>query len=116
MKSLLKSQKNNEQPLARRGAPLPSNLTVDVGNKTDSIHRIGGALPPPAPPRPAKHKSEPKPKLMAKLKGEKDLNPLSVQVPATTASSSANSCSPRKPPGFRSSWILNLVSFFFNNL
>lgn len=109
-----------EPPLGRslaRNAPLPSNLTVDVSRpKLDSVHKIGAAIPP----RPGKLKQEPRPK-MAKLKGEKELNPLTVQLPATSSSSSssttsnpsANSYSPRKPPGFKSSWILNLVSFIY---
>lgn len=119
MKSPSKSAKV-EPPLGgslARNAPLPSNLTVDVSRpKLDSVHKIGAAIPP----RPGKLKQVPRPK-MAKLKGEKELNPLTVQVSATSSSSSSsttanpstNSYSPRKPPDFKSSWILNLVSFVY---
>lgn len=104
---------NERQVMGQFSARMPSNFTVDVGNRLDSVRSIA-ALPPP--PRVAKLKSDSsKPKPMAKLKGEKDLNPLSVQIPVTSSSlsssttSSSTSYSPRKPPGHTRSWILNLL-------
>ena len=108
------SNSTERQVTGQFSARMPSNLNVDVGNRLDSVRSIA-ALPPA--PRPAKLKSDPsKPKSIAKLKGEKDLNSLSVQVPVTSSSlsssttASSSSYSPRKPPGHTSSWVLNLVS------
>ncbi|XP_027161874.1 ion channel DMI1 isoform X2 [Coffea eugenioides] len=107
------SNSTERQVTGQFSARMPSNLNVDVGNRLDSVRSIA-ALPPA--PRPAKLKSDPsKPKSMAKLKGEKDLNSLSVQVPVTSSSlsssttASSSSYSPRKPPGHTSSWVLNLL-------
>ncbi|XP_071931266.1 probable ion channel POLLUX isoform X2 [Coffea arabica] len=106
------SNSTERQVTGQFSARMPSNLNVDVGNRLDSVRSIA-ALPPA--PRPAKLKSDPsKPKSIAKLKGEKDLNSLSVQVPVTSSSlsssttASSSSYSPRKPPGHTSSWVLNL--------
>ncbi|CAI9103772.1 OLC1v1002323C3 [Oldenlandia corymbosa var. corymbosa] len=92
-----------------RNASMPPGLTVDVTRpKMDSSHKIGGAIPP----RPGKLKPEPRPK-MAKLKGEKELNPLTIQVPATASSSgnsSANSYTARNPSGSTNHWIINLLT------
>ncbi|XP_055807829.1 ion channel DMI1-like isoform X2 [Solanum dulcamara] len=93
VKSTSKSQRNQPK-LPARSESMPSNLSCEeAGAKVGS-------------------KMKPKPK----LKAEKDLNALSIQVsnPASSAlsgSSSANFSNVRRASGHRYSWILFLLKF-----
>lgn len=112
IKSKPKCQKNDESLgplLPPTNASKRSNLSVDVGSLEEPAQRFGA--PPPLPP-PPKVELKPKPR----LKSEKELNPLSIQISASSAlshvpNSSAN-FSPRRNTGLRSSWTSNLVSLF----
>lgn len=96
VQSTSKSQRNQLElsKLPARSESMPSNLSCEEGG--------------------AKLESKMKPK--PKLKAEKDLNALSIQVsnPASSAlsgSNSANSSNARRASGHRYSWILFLLKF-----
>lgn len=99
-KSTSKSQRNQLElsKLPARSESMPLNLTSDEG----------GA------------KAEPKMKPKPKLKAEKDLHALSIQVsnPASSSalssesSTSVNSSNARRASGHSNSWILFLVCVF----
>ncbi|CAN4125144.1 unnamed protein product [Withania somnifera] len=96
VKSTSKSQRNQLElsKLPARSESMPSNLSCEEGG--------------------AKVESKMKPKL--KLKAEKDLNALSIQVsnPASSAlsgSNSTNSSNARRASGCRYSWIVFLLKF-----
>lgn len=101
-------QKNEELlgQLPARAAPELSNLSVDFGHTVESARKLDDPPPPPL------SKTELKPK--ARLKAEKELNPLPIQLSAALSAHNPSSSaifSPRRTTGQRSSWNLNLLMF-----
>lgn len=108
-KPKLQNDEESLRPFPPTNSSKLSNLSVDVGSLEAPAQRF--SAPPPLPP-PPKEKLKPKPR----LKSEKELNPLSIQISASSAlshvpNSSANFI-PRRTTGLRSSWTSNLVCLF----